>query len=79
MKKQLMLTVFVTTVLAGCGTINQLNDDYKLRMLNRAKTSCINYGFKQSTDSFAHCVQTEINEAKKRAAIEDAAKAVKHQ
>jgi hypothetical protein len=43
-------------------------------LLNRAKDSCISYGFKESTDSFSHCIQKEINERKNRAAIESAAK-----
>ena len=44
--------------------------DDALKRLNVAQESCIKYGFKKSTDSFAHCVQTEINEIKNRTNVE---------
>ena len=74
--KLTFISICVVISLSGCETIRQLKADHDLRLLNRAKESCIKYGFKKSTDSFAHCVQKEINEIKNRAAIESAAKKV---
>ena len=41
----------------------------ELALLRSAKTACGDYGFKLGTDSFAQCVQTEVNEIKTRETI----------
>jgi hypothetical protein len=77
MKRELIISLlFAVILLSGCETLKEMKADYDLKLLERARESCINYGFKESTDSFAHCVQKEINEVKNRAAIESTAKKI---
>tara|TARA_R110002124_G_scaffold129238_1_gene290393 strand:- start:83 stop:325 length:243 start_codon:yes stop_codon:yes gene_type:complete len=74
--KLTFISIFAVILLSSCETLKEMKADYNLKLLDRAKESCVKYGFKESTDSFAHCVQKEINEFKNRAAIESAAKEV---
>jgi hypothetical protein len=62
------------SLLPGCATIENIKAQNKAKLLNTAKQSCIEYGFKEGTDNFAGCIQKEVNEYKNRKAIEDAAR-----
>jgi hypothetical protein len=66
------ITVFTVVLLSGCETLKEMKSDYNQKLLNRAKDTCITYGFKEGTDSFSHCIQKEINEYKNRDAIKSA-------
>jgi hypothetical protein len=74
--KLVLIAFFAVVSLSSCETIQQIKAENDQRLLNRAKDSCISYGFKESSDSFSYCIQKEINERKNRAAIESAAKEV---
>tara|TARA_R110001583_G_scaffold112917_1_gene263046 strand:- start:1611 stop:1859 length:249 start_codon:yes stop_codon:yes gene_type:complete len=64
----------VISFLSGCAAIDNINAQNKAKLLNTAKESCIEYGFKEGTDNFAGCIQKEVNEFKNRKAIEDASR-----
>lgn len=72
--------LIVCGLLQGCSTVQNINailDERRLAeeqaQLDSARESCTRYGFTLGTDSFAQCVQTEINEIEDRAAISAAA------
>jgi len=75
--KLFLITTCVITLLSGCAAIKEMKAERDLKRLNNAKASCLEYGFKESTDSFASCIQKEINEIKNRAALESASKEIK--
>ena len=74
---KVVIFLWALVALSGCTVIENFNAANKLKLLNHAKKSCIEYGFKESTDSFSSCVQKEINEIKGRHALASAAKKVK--
>lgn len=61
-----------TSFLTGCAAIKKLEQQEHINLLNYAKSMCLEYGFKESTDSFASCIQTEVNEVKNRSAMNSA-------
>jgi uncharacterized protein YceK len=61
------------TLLSGCAAIDKINAKNKAKLINYAKESCMDYGFKEGTDTFANCMQREINQIKNRSALESAA------
>ncbi|MEP7703509.1 hypothetical protein [Paraglaciecola sp. 25GB23A] len=70
------ILICAVIALSGCETLKQIKAENDQKLLNLAKESCSKYGFAESTDSFANCVQKEINEIKNRSAIESASKNV---
>jgi len=75
MKIKFIITSFLFFVtLAGCETLQDMKANYELGLMDSAKKACAEFGFKESTDSFANCVQKEINEEKNRDALQDAAR-----
>jgi len=71
MKYSLLInSVVVATLLSGCSTIKDINAYNKAKMMDDAKASCHEYGFKEGSDKFAACLQTEVNEYKKRKILE---------
>ena len=69
--------VLATFVLASGCAVQEAYKGYKdneeMAYVNDAKQSCIRYGFKIDTDSFAQCVNTNANAAKDRDALVKAA------
>ncbi|WP_413699384.1 hypothetical protein ACLKMH_18185 [Psychromonas sp. KJ10-10] len=65
-----ILAMIIVLLLSGCETLEQYKAEHDLKVLNEVRASCLTYGFKESTDAFATCVQTEINEIKNRDTIE---------
>jgi hypothetical protein len=71
MKYSFLVNLFVATLfLSGCTIIDNIEASNKAKLMNNAKESCIEYGFKEDSDSFATCIQKEINEYKNRRALE---------
>ena len=71
MKYGFLVNIFTATIfLSGCTVIDSIEASNKAKLMNNAKESCIEYGFKENTDSFATCIQKEINEYKNRRALE---------
>ena len=62
---------------SGCSVIENIEAANNEKLLNKAKKSCLGYGFRESTDNFSSCVQKEVNETKGRHAIATAASKVK--
>jgi hypothetical protein len=84
MNRTLTLTALVslTALASGCETVDAARDFFAERerkseeeKLERARQACEKFGFSKGTDAFAGCVQTEINQAKLRAAAAAAAAA----
>ena len=82
MKRLLLLTLVIalTAVTSGCETVDAANEYFaegerraEEAKLVLARLNCENYGFTKGADTFAGCVQTEINQAKLRAAAAAAA------
>ena len=67
---KIIVTFMLLVTLTGCASIAEYQHRQHLKLLENAKYSCLEYGFKESTDSLASCIQTEVNEIKNRAAIE---------
>jgi hypothetical protein len=70
--------LLITSVLAsGCADVQGAYKSYKdkkeMAYVDDAKQSCLRYGFKVNTDSFAQCVNTNANAAKDRDALVEAA------
>jgi len=68
--------VLLILLLSSCTVIDDWNamieaqrKAKELTLLQSAKGACEKYGFKPGTDSFAQCIQTEINEIKTRETI----------
>lgn len=77
------INVAVVTIaigLTGCANVENFvrerQEARELTYLNSARESCKRYGFVENTDAFAQCIQNDINAAKARQAIEDAASPV---
>jgi hypothetical protein len=72
-----VFTVTVVSLIAalatGCASVQGAYKEYKdneeLGYVEKAKQSCIRYGFKADTDAFAQCVSTNANAAKDRDAL----------
>jgi len=67
---KIIVTFILLVTLTGCASIAEYQQEQHLKLLESAKYSCLEYGFKESTDGLASCIQTEVNEIKNRAAIE---------
>ena len=57
--------VLATLLVFGCAS----TEEKEKALFDASRTACEKYGFKPSTDSFAQCIQTEINNIKNREAI----------
>ena len=70
--RKIVLTLLVVS-LSGCGLGNVIKERREAKAqayINSAQELCKQYGFVEKTDSFAQCMQNEVNAAKAR----DAAK-----
>jgi hypothetical protein len=71
-------------LLQGCSAVQSIDNMLEERRLaqeqarlDSARRSCSNYGFTAGTDSFAQCMQTEVNKIKDREAIAAAAESTR--
>jgi hypothetical protein len=71
----LLALIGLSAIVSGCETVDaamnyfdELDRAAEERQLSAARVNCEKYGFSPATDAFAGCVQTEINQAKLRAA-----------
>jgi len=68
------IAIFTVIAISGCESLYELKAKHDLAMINEAKKSCVEYGFVEGTDSFANCVQKEINENRNRETLENSSK-----
>jgi hypothetical protein len=72
--------IFIALTQVACADLSKFVEDRReareQAWIDEASKSCIRYGFKTGTDAFAQCIQSDVNAAKARAAIEEAANPV---
>ena len=79
-KSPLRVGIFASTLVAlvcGCAEVQNAYKGYQEReemaYIASAKDSCARYGFTPGSDSFAQCVNANVNAAKDRDALKRAA------
>jgi PBP1b-binding outer membrane lipoprotein LpoB len=65
-----------TLMISGCSNVtefvHEVNAKHQQQRMAVAKSSCKEYGFIENSDSFATCIQNEVNQIKNREAMSQA-------
>jgi PBP1b-binding outer membrane lipoprotein LpoB len=82
MKPRINFSLIIgTLMISGCSNVtefvNEVNAKQQQQRIELAKSSCKDYGFSENSDSFATCIQNEVNQIKNREAISHASSQLK--